>query len=283
MRRLLGIALFLVSVIGVFHGQQSTPAAPPQTEGAKPESVKVYSPGPDVTAPELIPLDLAPIIPEKCKKKEDGAVVLSVLVDATGRPRNLMFLHATGTDLDRFALQIVAADRFKPGIHDEAPVVVAQSVEVKLHACFIEKKDDVGKKTYLLHLRTSPVQKLGPLPQPPAEAAFAPYSGSSHDSGGGASRIYGVRGGVTPPSLLNDPEPEFTSAAKAANYQGICLIGLIVDAQGMQQNIYVVRKLDYGLTEKAIEAINQYRFKPAMKDGQPVPTSVTIEVNFHLD
>jgi hypothetical protein len=50
----------------------------------------------------------------------------------------------------------------------------------------------------------------------------------------------------------------------------------------MPQNIQVVRKLDYGLTEKAIEAINNYRFKPAMKDGQPVPVYVKIEVNFRL-
>jgi protein TonB len=37
-----------------------------------------------------------------------------------------------------------------------------------------------------------------------------------------------------------------------------------------------------GLDEKAIEAVNQYRFKPAMKDGEPVPVRITVEVNFRL-
>jgi outer membrane biosynthesis protein TonB len=36
------------------------------------------------------------------------------------------------------------------------------------------------------------------------------------------------------------------------------------------------------LDEKAIEAVSQYRFKPAMKDGVPVPVKITVEVNFHL-
>jgi TonB family protein len=44
----------------------------------------------------------------------------------------------------------------------------------------------------------------------------------------------------------------------------------------------IVRSLGYGLNEKAIEAVSKYRFKPAMKDGQPVPVEVNIEVNFHL-
>lgn len=282
MRRLLGIALFLVSVTGISRGQQSTPDKAAQPADAKPESVKVYSPGPDVTAPELLPLNLTPIVPEKCKKKEDGAVILSELVDTTGRPRNLIFLHATGTDLDRFALQIVAADRFKPGIHDQAPVVVAQSIVVEFHACVIEKKDDAGKKIYLLHLQTPPLQKLGPLSQPPAEAAFASETGSSQESGDGAVNFSRVGGRVTAPVPVLDPAPEYSDKARRAKYQGVCLIGLIVDAQGMPQNIHAVRQLDYGLTEKAIEAVNKYRFKPAMKDGQPVPVYVTIEVNFHL-
>jgi hypothetical protein len=50
----------------------------------------------------------------------------------------------------------------------------------------------------------------------------------------------------------------------------------------MPQNVRVTRSLGYGLDEKAIEADNHFRFKPAMKDGQPVAVLVSIEVNFHL-
>jgi TonB family protein len=44
----------------------------------------------------------------------------------------------------------------------------------------------------------------------------------------------------------------------------------------------VVRKLDYGLDQSALDAVRRYRFKPAMRNGEPVPTMVTIEVNFRL-
>jgi TonB family protein len=37
-----------------------------------------------------------------------------------------------------------------------------------------------------------------------------------------------------------------------------------------------------GLDDKAIEAARKYRFKPAMKDGQPVPYRITLEMNFRL-
>jgi hypothetical protein len=50
----------------------------------------------------------------------------------------------------------------------------------------------------------------------------------------------------------------------------------------MPEDIKIVRNLDHGLGLKAIEAVNKYRFKPAMKNGEPVPVFVNIEVNFKL-
>ena len=44
----------------------------------------------------------------------------------------------------------------------------------------------------------------------------------------------------------------------------------------------MVEGLGYGLDEKAIEAVQQWRFTPGTKDGNPVPVAATIEVNFRL-
>jgi outer membrane biosynthesis protein TonB len=44
----------------------------------------------------------------------------------------------------------------------------------------------------------------------------------------------------------------------------------------------VVRSLGMGLDEKALEAVSRYRFKPALKNGKPVPAIITVEVNFRL-
>ena len=56
----------------------------------------------------------------------------------------------------------------------------------------------------------------------------------------------------------------------------------MVDANGMPQNEQVVKSLDPGLDQNALAAVAQYRFKPAMKDGVPVPVKITIDVTFKL-
>jgi TonB family protein len=83
--------------------------------------------------------------------------------------------------------------------------------------------------------------------------------------------------------VVHSVEAEFSDEARRAKYQGVCLISLIVDAQGNPQDVRVARALGMGLDEKAIEAIRQYKFKPAMKDGKTaVPVPITIEVDFRL-
>jgi len=64
---------------------------------------------------------------------------------------------------------------------------------------------------------------------------------------------------------------------------GICMIGLTIDERGQPQNVHVVKSLTPTLDERALEAVKQYRFKPAMKDGRtPVAVPITIEVDFRL-
>ncbi len=104
--------------------------------------------------------------------------------------------------------------------------------------------------------------------------------GSGGNAGGGLFRI---GGGVSAPVPIVSPEAEFSDEARRAKYQGVCLVSLIVDAQGNPQNPRVIRALGMGLDEKALEAVRKYKFKPALKDGRsPVPVMITIEVNFRL-
>ena len=104
--------------------------------------------------------------------------------------------------------------------------------------------------------------------------------GSGWNTGGGLAQIGGR---VSAPVVIHSVEAEFSDEARRAKYQGVCLISLIVDTQGNPQNIRIARALGMGLDEKAIEAIRQYKFKPAMKDGKtPVPVMITIEVDFRL-
>ena len=104
--------------------------------------------------------------------------------------------------------------------------------------------------------------------------------GSGGNTGGG---VYRIGGAISAPALIHQVEAEFSDEARRAKYQGVCIVSLVIDAQGNPQNVHVVRALGMGLDEKAIEAVKQYRFKPALKDGKtPVAVQMNIEIDFHL-
>lgn len=107
--------------------------------------------------------------------------------------------------------------------------------------------------------------------------------GAGPGSGGGyGGGVMSVGGGVSAPVVIHSVEPEFTAEARAANFQGSVSIQLIVDGQGNPQNVHVVRRLGMGLDEKAVAAVRQYRFRPAMYEGHPVAVQLVIDVDFHL-
>ena len=87
---------------------------------------------------------------------------------------------------------------------------------------------------------------------------------------------------MTPPQLLYRVEPEFSEEARKAKHQGVVVLYIDIGADGRARNIRVARQLGLGLDEKAVEAVSEWRFRPAYLDGKPVVASAVVEVNFHL-
>lgn len=108
-----------------------------------------------------------------------------------------------------------------------------------------------------------------------------PGVGPGHGGGfgGGAFR---VGNGVSAPRALETPDPEYSEEARKAKYQGAVVLWLIVGPDGKPRDIQVARPLGMGLDQKAIEAVQRWRFEPAMKDGRPVAVQIKVEVNFRL-
>ena len=73
--------------------------------------------------------------------------------------------------------------------------------------------------------------------------------------------------GTIPAKVLHSVPLQLSDEARAAKVSGSVLVNLNVDADGLPQNIHVVRSLGMGMDEKAIEAAKQFRFQPATKDG----------------
>jgi TonB family protein len=93
---------------------------------------------------------------------------------------------------------------------------------------------------------------------------------------------YRIGDGVSPPGVVTKVEPRYADEARRARYQGTVVLFVVVDTSGKAREIKVLRPLGLGLDERAIEAVEQWQFRPGMKDGQTVNVQATIEVNFRM-
>jgi TonB family protein len=104
-------------------------------------------------------------------------------------------------------------------------------------------------------------------------------AGSKIGDTGGVEK---VGGRVSAPRLVYSPDPEYSAEARDANYEGFCVLSVIVGSDGHPHDIKVVQELGHGLDEKAVEAVREWKFEPAMKDGKPVAVQTYVQVQFKL-
>ena len=87
-------------------------------------------------------------------------------------------------------------------------------------------------------------------------------------------------GVTTPPVLTHFVQAEYTQEARRARFQGFCIVHLTVDEHGIPQNVHVARPIGMGLDGSAMKAVQQERFKPAMRSDRPVAFTFSMEVSF---
>lgn len=102
------------------------------------------------------------------------------------------------------------------------------------------------------------------------------------EGGGAGGGVFRIGGGVSSPVPIYKVEPEYSEEARKAKFQGTVVLSIVIDEKGLPTNFKVVRPLGLGLDEKAIEAVQKWRFLPGKKDGHPVAVLATVEVNFRL-
>jgi TonB family protein len=91
-----------------------------------------------------------------------------------------------------------------------------------------------------------------------------------------------VGGDVKPPEKLYSPQPAYTEIARKARIQGVVIVQAIIDKAGQVTNVKVLKGLPMGLEEAAVDAIKQWKFKPATLNGKPVTVYYNLTVNFKL-
>jgi TonB family protein len=110
-------------------------------------------------------------------------------------------------------------------------------------------------------------------------------SGLGPGSGGGTGGgTYRPGNGVTTPVVVREVKPAYTSDAMRAKVQGSVLLECIVRPDGSVGEVKVARSLDpvFGLDLEAMKAARQWRFRPGMRQGEPVAVLVVIELTFTL-
>lgn len=90
--------------------------------------------------------------------------------------------------------------------------------------------------------------------------------------------------GVTPPRAVFTPDPDYPESLRKGKHkiQGTCMLGIIVDKEGLVQDVHVTRSLNKQLDQNAIDAVKHWKFTPAMRDGKPVAVLTSVEVDFRL-
>ncbi len=102
------------------------------------------------------------------------------------------------------------------------------------------------------------------------------------DSSVEIGEVYTTREVRKLPRLADKTEPEYTDEARIARREGTVVLRVAIAADGRARNFRLLRSLGLGLDEKAVEAVRQWRFNPARKDGKKVTIVANIEINFRL-
>ncbi|MGY1457483.1 MULTISPECIES: energy transducer TonB [unclassified Luteimonas] len=86
------------------------------------------------------------------------------------------------------------------------------------------------------------------------------------------------------PELTNRVQPEYPATAYRERAEGTVLVGILVNANGRPVEVEVVRRSgNRELDRAAVDAVRQWTFQPAMRDGKKVEARVEVPVTFRLD
>ncbi len=94
--------------------------------------------------------------------------------------------------------------------------------------------------------------------------------------------VYRIGGKISAPVCVVCPEPDYPEDLRKARVEGVVVLWVVIDEAGQAKGLRITRSLHAGLDKSAALAVGRWRFRPAQRDGKPVPVYMTVEVDFHL-
>lgn len=97
-----------------------------------------------------------------------------------------------------------------------------------------------------------------------------------------AQREPAADGELIPPFPLHKVDPKYYPAAIADRVEGRVRLAAVIRKDGQVDSVKLLRHLDDRLDQSAAEAMDKWRFEPALRNGQPVEVDAVIEIPFRL-
>lgn len=202
--------------------------------------------------------EVNPNYPEKPRKKNaQGKIILLVTIATDGSVQDVS-VESGDPSLAPAAIEAVRQWRYVPEMHNGATV---------------ESQDTVTLDYDLSKGASRPENPPPEVSTSPSEDLLTEYL---------TGEICRVGGPVKAPKGIYMPNPEYSEPARRAKFHGTVIVGLILGPDGLPRDIWIVRGVGMGLDEKSIEAVRQWKFEPATKDGQPVAVFLNAETMFRL-
>src|ERR1700760_1099114 len=85
------------------------------------------------------------------------------------------------------------------------------------------------------------------------------------------------------PVPIKTPPPKYPDALKHDGITGVVALVLVIDEKGTISSVSVAKSSHPEFEKPAMEAVKNWKFKPAKKDGTPVKVRVTIPLRFNID
>jgi TonB family protein len=103
---------------------------------------------------------------------------------------------------------------------------------------------------------------------------FARQEGRAEEEPSFDEPVYRAKQGeVSAPSVLYQPEPEYSEPAREAGYQGMVAMSFVVDTSGTPKDIQITKPAGLGLDEKSVEAVSAWKFQPGQRQQECWETS----------
>ena len=92
-----------------------------------------------------------------------------------------------------------------------------------------------------------------------------------------------IGGDVKAPVVISRVEPIYPAEARAARVTGVVIVEAVITADGDVRDVKVLKPLPFGLDQAAANAVKQWKFRPATRNGQPVDVIFNLTIAFKLD